>query len=285
MDYQLLIDDFLSYIASEKGLSLNTVLAYERDISEFIQASSNPNSEEGIIEHMSALKQKGYASSSIYRTLMALKVFFRFLKSEGHLPKDPTLMLSAPKLWQLIPEVLNEDEVIRLLESPNPETKEGARDKAILETFYATGIRVSELCDLNVHDVGEKTVKVTGKGGKERIVPIGKEALLAIDNYLANYRCDRKDHCPLFLSKRGKKMHRSVIWEKVKTYAKKAGIQKEISPHTLRHSFATHLLDHGADLRVIQEMLGHSDIGTTDRYTHLSKKRLFDAFDAFHPRQ
>ena len=284
MNWEPRIHDFLSYIASEKGLSVNTIQAYERDIRRFAKSLDGEAAEEGIVDHMSALKEKGYASSSIYRTLMALRVFFRFLKREGYVEKDPTALLESPKMWQLIPEVLTAQEVERLLGAPG-EGEEEVRDKAVLETLYATGIRVSELCNLDIHDVGENTVRVVGKGGKERIVPIGEEAIAAIDTYLGNYRHDKGDHRPLFVSKRGKRMSRVTVWEKVKFYARKVGIEKEVSPHTLRHSFATHLLDHGADLRVIQEMLGHADIGTTDRYTHLSKKRLFDAFDTFHPRQ
>lgn len=283
MNWEPRIHDFLSYIASEKGLSVNTIQAYERDIRRFAESLDEEAAEEGIVNHMSALKEKGYASSSIYRTLMALRVFFRFLKREGYVEKDPTALLESPKIWQLIPEVLTAQEVERLLGAPG-DGEEEMRDKAVLETLYATGIRVSELCSLDIHDVGENTVRVLGKGGKERIVPIGEEAIAAIDAYLGNYRHDKGDHRPLFVSKRGKRMSRVTVWEKVKFYARKVGIEKEISPHTLRHSFATHLLDHGADLRVIQEMLGHADIGTTDRYTHLSKKRLFDAFDTFHPR-
>lgn len=284
MHWESLIQDFLSYIGSEKGLSVNTIESYGRDIRRFCEGLKGMAEEREILSHLGELKEKGYASSSIYRALMALRVFFRFLKSEGLIEKDPTVLLESPKMWQLIPEVLTAEEVERLLAAPS-DGEEGARDRALLETLYATGIRVSELCQLNVHDVGEKAVRVLGKGGKERIVPIGETALAAIDAYLGEYRDDRGDHRPLFVTKRGKRMHRTGVWERVKYYARRAGIQKEISPHTLRHSFATHLLDHGADLRVIQEMLGHADIGTTDRYTHLSKKRLFDAFDAFHPRQ
>ncbi|MCB1107817.1 MAG: site-specific tyrosine recombinase XerD [Chlamydiia bacterium] len=283
-NWELCIHDFLSYIASEKGLSVNTIEAYGRDIRLFLSGVKGEVKEEDVISHMSALKEKGYASASIYRMLMALRVFFRFLKREGMVERDPTALLESPKMWQLIPEVLTGEEVERLLSAPG-EGEEGARDRAILETLYATGIRVSELCNLEVHDVGDKVIRVVGKGGKERIVPIGEEAIHAIDRYLGEYRHDRGDHLPLFVTKKGRRLHRTSVWEKVKFYAKKVGIEKEISPHTLRHSFATHLLDHGADLRVIQEMLGHADIGTTDRYTHLSKKRLFDAFDQFHPRQ
>jgi integrase/recombinase XerD len=283
MNWEPRIHDFLSYIASEKGLSVNTIQAYGRDIRRFAEGLEGEAAEKEVVSHMSFLKEKGYATTSVYRTLMALRVFFRFLKREGYVQKDPTVLLESPKIWQLIPEVLTAQEVERLLKAPG-EGEEEARDRAVLETLYATGIRVSELCNLDIHDVGENTVRVLGKGGKERIVPIGEEAIAAIDTYLGNYRHEKGDHRPLFVTKKGRRMNRVTVWKKVKFYARSVGIEKEISPHTLRHSFATHLLDNGADLRVIQEMLGHADIGTTDRYTHLSKKRLFDAFDTFHPR-
>lgn len=282
MDWEPYIHEFLSYIGAEKGASIHTIEAYGRDIRHFCR-EKNEATEKQVVSHLETLKTKGYASSSIYRSLMSLRVFFRFLKREGSLENDPTALLEAPKMWQLIPEVLTSDEIEALLSAPDVDLEEGGRDKAVLETLYATGIRVSELCSLDLHDVGENTVRVIGKGGKERIVPIGEEALLAIDTYLGQWRDDKKK--PLFLSKQGKRLNRTTVWKQIKRYAKKAGIQKEVSPHTLRHSFATHLLDHGADLRVIQEMLGHADIGTTDRYTHLSNKRLFKAFDTFHPRQ
>ncbi|QVL56858.1 MAG: site-specific tyrosine recombinase XerD [Simkaniaceae bacterium] len=285
MHWESYIRDFLSYIGAEKGLSVNTIEAYGRDIRRFCEGAKKKVTEGDIISYLGALKEEGYASSSIYRNLMALRVFFRFLRREGYLDKDPTELLDSPKMWQLIPEVLTTEEVEALLEAPDISEEEGMRDKALLETLYATGIRASELCSLNIHDVGDKTVRVIGKGGKERIVPIGEEALSAIDKYLGEWRDDKGEGRPLFVSKKGKRLNRTSLWERVKFYAKQAGIQKEVSPHTLRHSFATHLLDHGADLRVIQEMLGHADIGTTERYTHLSKKRLFEAFDTFHPRQ
>lgn len=284
MHWEPLIHDFLSYIGSEKGLSVNTIEAYGRDIRLLTDDAPLVIDEKRVVDHLSKMKEKGYASSTIYRSLMALRVFFRFLKSERLIEKDPTALLESPKMWQLIPEVLTGEEVEALLNAPG-EGEEGARDRALLETLYATGIRVSELCNLDVHDVGEQAVRVVGKGGKERVVPIGEEAIHAIDAYLGEYRDDQGERRPLFVTKRGKRMHRTQVWERVKYYARKVGITKEISPHTLRHSFATHLLEQGADLRVIQEMLGHADIGTTDRYTHLSKKRLFDAFDTFHPRQ
>lgn len=280
MNWDQYKDEFLAYVAAEKGLSVNTIEAYGRDVGRFIEGGMFD--EKGILAHLAKMREEGYASSSRARALMALKVFFRFLKGEGYLESDPTALLESPKMWQLIPEVLTGEEVERLLAAPR-EGEEGARDRAILETLYATGIRVSELCDLEIYDVGEEMIQVRGKGGKERVVPIGEAALEAIDHYLGEYRREGKG--PLFLSKRGKRMHRTTVWKQIKYWGKKAGIEKEISPHTLRHSFATHLLDHGADLRVIQELLGHADIGTTDRYTHLSQGRLFKAFDEFHPRK
>jgi integrase/recombinase XerD len=178
--------------------------------------------------------------------------------------------------------VLSVGEVTALLAQPNPEERIGARDKAMLEVLYASGLRVSELCGLNIQDVGEEAVRVKGKGSKERVVPIAKSALNTVDHYLGKFREDKEG--ALFLGSQGKRLDRITVWSRVKFYAKKAGITKSISPHTLRHSFATHLLENGADLRVIQEMLGHANIGTTDRYTHISRKHLHEAFERFHPR-
>ena len=287
MNWNSWIQDFLSYIASERGLSKHTSVAYERDLKRFLGYLEGKEGilEKDVMDHLSLLNEKGYASASISRSLMALKVFFRFVKKEGGIQIDPTALLDSPKLWQKIPEVLTQEEVEELLDMPGIDTEEGSRDRAILETFYATGIRVSELCGLNIHDVGEEALRVKGKGGKERTVPIGEAAIEAIDRYLGEYRNEPGENRPLFVTRKGKRIRREAVWERIKLYAHAAGIEKDISPHTLRHSFATHLLDNGADLRVIQELLGHSDIGTTDRYTHLSKKRLVEAFDQFHPRQ
>jgi integrase/recombinase XerD len=215
--------------------------------------------------------------------LIAVKVFFRYLKREGMIPQDPTLHLDTPKLWQLIPEVLSCEEVERLLAAPDQESPVGARDRAILEVLYASGLRVSEVCSLNIQDLDDTTLRVKGKGGKERVVPIAEVAVKAVDDYLTRFRGEQEEEA-LFLNERGKRMDRQLVWKQIKFYAKKAGIDKRISPHTLRHSFATHLLDNGADLRVIQEMLGHASIATTDRYTHVSQHHLKSAFDAFHPR-
>jgi len=275
--------DFLAYLRSEKGLSTHSIDAYRRDIEGFLKHFSLPIQQDKIIQHLSILKNQGYASSSMARALIAIKVFCRFLYREGVLEKDVSQTIESPKLWQLIPEVLTIEEVELLLSLPCVATYEGARDKAILEVLYASGLRVSELCSLTLYSVDDEAVKVLGKGGKERVVPIGKKALIAVDYYL----CLREQFSvdKLFLTNKGKPINRSAVWRMVKHYAKKAGICKSISPHTLRHSFATHLLEMGADLRIIQEMLGHANIATTDRYTHVSPAHLQESFAKFHPRK
>lgn len=281
--------DFLDYIRSEKGLSPHTIEAYGRDISAFASFLKDKEWKsvvpEDILSFLGQLKGKNYAGSTICRMLVALKVFFRFLKKEGEIGVDLSTYFDTPKLWQLIPEVLTMEEVDALLAQPKVEDAMGARDKAILELLYATGMRVSELCNLRIHDLNDTFVKVVGKGKKERLIPVGKKATEAVDHYLLNYRGEVKEESgPLFISPRGKPIDRITVWNRVKAYAKSAGIVKSISPHTLRHSFATHLLENGADLRLIQDMLGHEDIGTTDRYTHVTGNRLKTAFKNFHPR-
>jgi integrase/recombinase XerD len=214
-------------------------------------------------------------------------MYFRFLRKEGLLDYDPTLHLQPPKLWQKIPDVLTEEEVERLLQAPNLETLIGLRDKAFLEVLYGSGLRVSEVCTLNLYDIKEQSIRVVGKGSKERVIPIAKVAVKAVDEYiLKDHRGHIKDKQgePLFLTVSRKRIDRVTIWARVKYYAKIIGLTKTISPHSLRHSFATHLLNHGADLRVIQELLGHADIATTDRYTHISKERLLKSFHDHHPR-
>lgn len=288
------ITDFGTYIVSEKGLSSHTLEAYRRDIQAFLSfveakaaGSWGSVTAQDVVDFLGTLRASGYATASLCRSLVAIKVFFRFLKREGIIPINIATHLDTPKLWQIIPEILSTDEIERLLAEPDIQTQVGARDRAILEVLYACGLRVSELCQLSLYDVDDENVRVQkGKGGKQRIVPIGKKAIEALDKYL-NYRTaaekDRQE--PLFLSKGGKAIDRIQVWRMIKAYAKAAGISKNISPHTLRHSFATHLLDHGADLRVIQDLLGHATISSTDRYTHISTSRLQDAFHAFHPRK
>lgn len=279
-----LLNDFIAYLGSERGLSQNTLEAYRRDNAcflEFLKDQGVGRIEDVRDNHVVAflaLKKKDYADSSLCRLLIALKVFFRFLKKEGLLAVDPMARLDAPKSWQLIPEVLTVEEVAALLAAP-----EELRDRAILAVLYASGLRVSEVCGLDVHSIDDEAVRVMGKGGKERVVPIAKRAVDAVDAYLIQVPRDEAAQA-LFLTKAGKRIDRQYVWKMIKRYALKAGIAKPISPHTLRHSFATHLLENGADLRVIQEMLGHASIATTDRYTHISQRHLKDAFQAFHPR-
>lgn len=287
------LQDFCLYLAAEKGLSRNSIQAYKHDTESFAAYLKQQGisdfknaAQENLVEYLALLGQKGFAVTSISRALVALKVFFRFLKKHGFIEKDYAHYLESPRLWQALPSVLSSSEVERLLAAPDPATHEGLRDRAILELMYACGLRVSEVCSLKLYNVDDRAVKVMGKGGKERTVPIGSHALKAIDAYLSEVRqviFDGEVEA-LFVTKGGKPVDRVFIWKMIKRHARAAGIQKNISPHTLRHSFATHLLDNGADLRIIQELLGHSSISSTDRYTHVSRTHLSHAFNTFHPR-
>lgn len=269
--------DFFIFLTSEKGLSENTLKAYEKDLNKFFAwgdfKSPSVVSEDHLISYLSYLREEGYKPSSIVRATVTLRVFFRFLK------KSIDSVFEGMKVWQLIPEVLSETEMKQLLMAC-----ENLRDRAIVEMLYATGIRVSELCDLNLLDVGDRDVRVVGKGSKERIVPIAPRSIDVIDAYLISRPDMKKDQVPLFVSKKGKRLDRTAVWRIVREVARRAGIKANIGPHTLRHSYATHLLENGADLRVIQELLGHADVGTTERYTHISKNRVRSSFDQFHPR-
>ncbi len=282
------ISDFLAYLASERGLAKNTLASYERDLEllrAFLQVKDfSEVSEKEIVQFLAHLKERSYASSSISRALVAIKVFFRFLKREKKIASDPTLYLEGPKLEEWIPEVLSASEIESLFAAPDTSSFLGARDRAILEILYASGLRVSEVASLNIQDLDDDFIRVKGKGGKDRVVPVAKIAVGAVDHYLLEFRKTSEHEPALFVTSRGKRIGRQEIWRRIKFYATRAGITKSISPHTLRHSFATHLLENGADLRVIQEMLGHASIATTDRYTHISKKHLHEAFRAFHPR-
>lgn len=288
------IDDFLQYLAAEKGFSPHTLEAYSRDCStfaEYMQSQGHSGfaqmRREDIVTYLSHLQGKRYATASICRALMAIKVLFRFLKRERIIPLNIALLLESPKLWQLIPEVLSHEEIEKLLAAPDRATASGARDYAMLELLYSSGLRVSELCGLGLQDVNDTFVRVMGKGRKERLVPVGRKAIAALDDYLVRFRGESREeeNAPLFISRFGARIDRVAVWRAMKAYARQAGVTKNISPHTLRHSFATHLLDQGADLRIIQEMLGHASISSTERYTHISKSRLQEAFQACHPRQ
>jgi integrase/recombinase XerD len=283
------IEEFVVHLRSEGGLSPHTVEAYGRDIRTFAEwvkkeqwGEIEPST---LLAFVAYLKEKKYAISTVCRTLVSVKVFFRFLKKEGILKVDLSPYFEMPKMWQLLPEVLTVEEVEALLAAPKEDTWIGARDRAILELLYATGMRVSEACQLRLSDLDDTFVKVCGKGRKERVIPVGAKAIAAVDAYLTQFRNGvEEENGFLFTSKSGKPISRIVVWQQIQRYAKEAGIAKRVSPHTLRHSFATHLLEHGADLRLIQDMLGHEDIGTTDRYTHVVGDRLKNAFKKFHPR-
>ena len=286
------IESFLQSLIAEKGYSPHTIKAYGGDLSNFEAFIFDKNiaieevNESVIVEYLSVLRLKNLADASIARSFIAIKVFFIFLKQEGFLQENPAIHLTTPKIWQRIPEVLSPEEAADLMKQPDTSNGEGARDRAILEILYGSGLRVSEICSLDIHSVDDGFVRVKGKGSKERIVPVGKKALEAVDYYLINFRDrgEERGRQPLFVSTTGSEVNRHSIWTMVKKYSKLANIKRNVSPHTLRHSFATHLLDNGADLRVIQELLGHATITSTDRYTHVTKNRLQDDFYRFHPR-
>lgn len=291
-----LIDLFLDYLSVERGLSRNTVTSYRRDLESYngflekiIQRDIISSTRDDIRDFMFHEKDKGLSPSSIARGLSALRMFYRFLAQERLIKTDITGYIDTPKRWQKIPDVLNLVEVERLLEAPDPATRQGVRDRAILEVMYATGMRVSEVSDLKFSDVNLDVgfVRCLGKGRKERIVPVGKKAVLALGRYLekARPRFARPAAAQeFFLNRSGRRLSRVSIWKLIKAYARKARIKKAIRPHLLRHSFATHLLERGADLRSVQEMLGHTNISTTQIYTHVTRDRLKSIHKTFHPR-
>ena len=290
------IDMFLDYLSVERGLSNNTIVSYRQDLETYLNflASKKINSlnkvnREIIRSFMFNRKDKGISANSIARNLVAMKVFHRFLVRERLASANPTEFIDSPKLLKRIPETLSIEEVDRLLEGPKVKDKLGMRDKAILETMYATGMRVSEVAGIKIENVNLDVgfVRCVGKGGKERIVPIGRKAIKAVTNYIEKARAllaASNSSGFLFLSRLKKPLSRQSLWKIIKHYALVAKIKKPLKPHILRHSFATHLLEHGADLRVVQEMLGHSNISTTQIYTHIQKERLKQIHHQFHPR-
>lgn len=291
-----LIDQFIGYLGNERGLALNTLESYSRDLrqyQEFLEKGGTETlesaSQSTIVAYLMYLRKQGKATATIARRLAALKAFYHFLIKENLVDKDPTDSLASPKLERKLPKVLTVEEVDRLLAQPDIKTPHGLRDKAMLELLYATGIRVSELTSLNLGDVDlqEAVVRCKGKGSKERIVPMGTMAVNALSAYLSTGRPkllqDPREKA-LFVNHHGSRLTRQGFWKIVKKYAAQAGIRKEITPHTLRHSFATHLLENGADLRAVQEMLGHADISTTQIYTHVTRSRLKEVYSRTHPR-
>ncbi len=291
-----LVDAFLNYLSVERGLSRNTIIAYHEDINAYIDFlkglhidSFSLTKKNDITDFMFSQKDEGLSPNSVARRLAAIKTFYRFLVRERILKADPSSLIDSPKLWKKIPQILSANEVDVLLSQPNIRQQQGIRDKAILETLYATGMRVSEAANLKTDNVNLDVgfLRCIGKGNKERIIPLGKKAIISLKRYLEVSRPQQlknKDIDFLFLNRFGKRISRQSLWKIIKRYAREAKIKKPIRPHILRHSFATHLLERGADLRSVQEMLGHANISTTQIYTHISKERLKAIHKMFHPR-
>jgi integrase/recombinase XerD len=289
------LESYQSYLRVERGLSPNTVEAYERDIGEFIgflkekRLSLQMVERKELMMFLQGLYQR-LSARSVMRKIVSLRSFYRFLLLDGFVSHDPTETLESPKTWKALPKYLTEEEVEKLLAQPNLGSPHGSRDRAMLEVMYATGLRVSELIRLRTEDVNFEVgfVRTLGKGSKERIVPIGEAAIHHLKNYLGeaygHFKAKKPTTPYLFLTQRGGAMSRQYFWMVVEKYGKKIGLSKGLSPHVLRHSFATHLLSNGADLRAVQLMLGHSDISTTQIYTHVTRERLKTIYSKFHPR-
>lgn len=287
----------MEYLTVELGLSANTRQAYERDLRLFYKTLGFKNSDalvnvsrEQITGYMTQLKEKGLAAATIARKLAAIKAFYRFMTAEGYMDANPAEVVEAGTKGIKLPRVLSEDEVVRLLNQPDITTAEGFRDRTMLEVLYATGMRVSELINLTLErvDLNMKYIIAFGKGSKERIVPLGSVAAEFLQQYLEKVR-PKLTHAGrntniVFLAFGGHELTRQRFWQIIRAYGRKANINKALTPHILRHSFATHLLDNGADMRSVQELLGHSDISTTQIYTHLTNKRLRDIYAKAHPR-
>ena len=285
---------FLNYLRVEKGLALNTVISYQRDLQKFLiyfrKEKKNwlEAKEEDLIKFIHHQSRSGLSARSIARLLSALKSFYNYLILDGIIQKNPASGLTTPAAWLSLPKFLTVKEVESLLKQPDENDIQGLRDKAMLEVLYATGLRVSELIALKPQDLNlkDKFLICRGKGGKERVVPLGGSAIQAVENYLerARPRLAKKSNEFLFLTRRSRSFTRQGFWKLLKAYALKANLSSKISPHILRHSFATHLLERGADLRSVQLMLGHSQITTTQIYTHVSRERIRQIYDKFHPR-
>jgi integrase/recombinase XerD len=294
MDEQL--KDFMDYLIVEKGSAKNTIMAYERDLKSYLHYLINVESVHSlndvqrvhIVHFLRFLKEQGKSSKTLARHIASVRAFHQFLLRAKATNQDPSVQIETPRLERSLPNVLSLQEVEILLNTPNTQDHFGIRDKAMLELLYATGIRVSELIGLEIDNIQLTMGFVRCNGNKERIIPIGRTAADAIKHYLEDGRprftsAKQQDHA-LFLNHQGKQLTRQGFWKILKKLAREAGIDKELTPHTLRHSFATHLLENGADLRAVQEMLGHADISTTQIYTHVSKTKLKDVYSKFHPR-
>ncbi len=288
-----IVQDFIDHLTVERRLSTNTVEGYKRDIRKLTSFLCSLSLKEvqtsDIRQFLLSLQRQNLSTRTIARCLSSIKAFFKFLLIEGQIQENPAEILESPKLWRKLPKVLSLNEVSNLLNGPDLSTLMGLRDKAMLEVLYATGLRVSELVSIQVGDLNMDIgyCRSMGKGKKERLIPFGLVAKGWVENYINNARpalLKGKNHPYLFVSQRGTKMTRQGFWKILKRYAKKTQMKGVLSPHTLRHAFATHLLEGGADLRSVQQMLGHADISTTQIYTHILEKRMREVFDQFHPR-
>ncbi len=285
---------FLDYCRIEKGLSSNSIEAYRRDLARFAcfrqaDGPAGAPSAEGLRQYLDSLYRSGLSSRSIARHLTTLRNFSNFLLREGKLSEDPTAQLTPPKQWRNLPKYLSLMEIERLLAVPDLSKPTGIRDRAMLELLYASGLRVTELCELQLSDLNNElgVVRVTGKGQKQRLVPVGKSALSAVASYRDSARGQLlrgRASKYLFVTARGGRLTRQGFWKLLAGHGKKVGIFQRLSPHSVRHSFATHLLEGGADLRSVQTMLGHADISTTQIYTHVMRSRLRKTVDQHHPR-
>jgi integrase/recombinase XerD len=285
----------LNYLRVEKALSQNTINAYRRDMAKFAAFVAKCDlkiaevSRTDIVDFLGTLYRQGLDSRSVARHLVTIRHFFRFSLLEGFVTEDPAINIESPKFRQSLPEFLNLEEVDRLLAQPDASTPRGLRDKAMIELMYSTGLRVSELCNLRVSDLqlDAGCLRCIGKGNKERLVPVGRRALTVIEEYLRTSRPQILGEASspyLFINRNANKTNRITFWIILGEYGRKAGLRKKLTPHMLRHSFATHLLDRGADLRSVQMMLGHADISTTQIYTHVVEERLKKVYKAHHPR-
>ena len=287
---------YLDYLSVEKGLSRNSIEAYSHDLIDFINFFEKKISKDIISitqgemrTYISDLRKKNLSTKSIVRKLASIKGFFKFLQAKGDIEENPVLSIEPPKIWKKLPQTLSISEINSLLSHADTGTPQGLRDQAMLETLYGTGLRVSELIGLTINNINSEVgfLRCFGKGSKERIVPLGEVALNCLNAYLENGRpafLKNSTSHYLFITRSGKNMTRQGFWKIIKKYAKLAGIRKPVSPHTLRHSFASHLLEGGADLRSVQALLGHADISTTQIYTHLTTEKIREIYRKHHPR-
>jgi integrase/recombinase XerD len=296
MEISAAISSFLTHVKVEKGLSSNTVSAYHRDLAKFDEFAKKSKlrleavSRDDLVDFLASLYRQKLESKTVARHLVTLRNFFRFAQIQDLIAADPSVNLESPKIRRSLPGYLRLEEVERLLAEPDSKTPLGLRDRAMLEVLYSTGLRVSELTGLRVTDLDTKVgcVRCIGKGDKERIVPVGKKALAMVDKYLRDARPKLlgkvAGNPSLFVNRRGRQLSRVGVWKILSAYGRRAGLRTALTPHMLRHSFATHLLERGADLRSVQLMLGHADISTTQIYTHVVEERLKQIYKAHHPR-